>query len=341
VKFLDEVIIDVRSGKGGDGMMHFHRERFVPRGGPDGGDGGRGGDVVLSVDPGCNTLLHLRFNPHHRAGNGQPGGTNNRNGRGGDDVVIRVPAGTTVREEGSDGVLADLTETGQRFVVAAGGKGGRGNAAFKSPTNRTPTQAEYGEPGEQRRLALELRLLADVGLVGLPNAGKSTLLSRVSAARPRVADYPFTTLEPSLGVVRTDDHGSFVMADLPGLVEGAHEGRGLGHRFLRHVERTAVFLYLVSLETAADEGDDAVARFRSVYDEVRAYEPSLVERPGLVGLSKLDTLFDRSALAELAARIEAETGLPTVAFSSVSGEGLDELVRALSSAVSRERENRT
>ncbi|MDP7111752.1 MAG: GTPase ObgE, partial [Myxococcota bacterium] len=281
MKFLDEVIIDVRSGKGGDGMVHFHRERFVPRGGPDGGDGGRGGDVILAVDEGCNTLLHLRFNPHHRAGNGQPGGTGNRNGRGGEDVVIRLPQGTTVREVDGEGMLADLTAVGQRVVIAAGGKGGRGNAAFKSPTNRTPTQAGVGQPGLQLRLALELRLLADVGLVGLPNAGKSTLLSRLSAARPRIADYPFTTLEPSLGVVQTDDFGSFVMADLPGLVEGAHEGRGLGHRFLRHVERTAVFLYLVSLETAGDEGDDPVERFRSVYDELRAYESSLVERPGM------------------------------------------------------------
>jgi GTP-binding protein len=341
VKFLDEVIIDVRSGKGGDGMVHFHRERFVPRGGPDGGDGGRGGDVILSVDEGCNTLLHLRFNPHHRAGNGQPGGTGNRNGRGGDDVVIRLPQGTTVREVDGEGVLADLTAAGQRVVIAAGGKGGRGNAAFKSSTNRTPTQAESGQPGHQLRLALELRLLADVGLVGLPNAGKSTLLSRLSAARPRVADYPFTTLEPSLGVVRADDFGSFVMADLPGLVEGAHEGRGLGHRFLRHVERTAVFLYLVSLETAGDEGDDPVERFRSVYDELRAYEPSLVERPGMVGLSKLDTLYARGELEQLTRRVQEGTGLPTVAFSSVTGEGLDELVRALSRAVNRERESRT
>ncbi len=338
MKFLDEVTIEVRSGNGGSGMVHFHRERFVPRGGPDGGDGGRGGDVVLVVDEGSNTLLHLRYNPFHKATNGQPGGTNNRNGRGGDDVVIRVPAGTTVRDESDGSVVADLTGAGQRAVVAGGGKGGRGNAAFKSATQRTPMQAEPGEAGVQRRLALELRLLADVGLVGLPNAGKSTLLSRVSAARPRIADYPFTTLEPSLGVVQGDDLETFVMADLPGLVEGAHQGKGLGHRFLRHVERTAVFLFLVSLEALEDE--DPLERFRAVYDELAAYAPELARRPGIVGLSKLDTVFDRGGLDALVERVGAETGMPVVAFSSVSGENVERLVRTLASAVKRGKEAR-
>ena len=338
MKFLDEVTIEVRSGKGGDGMVHFHRERFVPRGGPDGGNGGRGGDVILEVDGGSNTLLHLRYNPFHRASDGQPGGTNNRNGRGGEDVVVRVAAGTTVRDAGDGSLVADLTEAGQRAVVAGGGKGGRGNAAFKSPTNRTPHQVEPGETGVQRRLALELRLLADVGLVGLPNAGKSTLLSRVSAARPRIADYPFTTLEPSLGVVKADGFETFVMADLPGLVEGAHEGRGLGHRFLRHVERTAVFLFLVSLEALDDE--DPVDRFRSVYDEVAAYETELARRPGIVGLSKLDTVFDREGLGALQERMEGESGMPVVAFSSVSGEGVEALIRRLAAAVKSEKEDR-
>ncbi len=333
MKFLDEVTIEVRSGKGGGGMVHFHRERFQPRGGPDGGDGGRGGDVILAVDEGCNTLLHLRFNPFHKAENGKAGGTNNRNGRGAEDVVIRVPLGTTVRGAEDGQLLADLTEAGQRVVVAPGGKGGRGNAAFKSATRRSPNDAEPGEPGVQLRLALELRLLADVGLVGLPNAGKSTLLSRISAARPRIADYPFTTLEPSLGVVRADDQDTFVMADLPGLIEGAHEGRGLGHRFLRHVERTAVFLFLVSL----DEEGDPCESFRSVYDELDAYDAEMARRPGIVGLSKLDTAFDRAGLPALRERVEQASGLPTVAFSSVTGEGIPELVRTLARAVKQER----
>jgi len=330
VKFLDEVIIDVRSGKGGDGMVHFHRERFVPRGGPDGGNGGDGGHVILQADEGLNTLLHLRFNPRHRAEHGQGGGTNNRTGRRGADVVIRVPVGTTARLQAGSEPIADLVTHGQTAVIAQGGQGGRGNTSFKSSTNRTPLEAAPGGPATQLRLQLELRLLADVGLVGLPNAGKSTLVARISAARPRVADYPFTTLEPSLGVVRYGDHGSFVVADLPGLIEGAHEGHGLGHRFLRHIERTAVFLHLVSVEP---ECEDALTRFEVVRNEIEAYDEQLRHRHSLLGLTKIDTVSDRDALDELAKSLAEATGLEVLPFSAVSGEGIEPLVHALGRAV--------
>ena len=333
MKFLDEVTIEIRSGKGGDGMVHFHRERFVPRGGPDGGDGGNGGNVVLRAEEGLNTLLHLRYNPRHRAGDGRPGGTNNRTGHGGEDAVISVPLGTTVRVDGN--LVADLTEHKQSFIAAHGGRGGKGNAAFKSATQRTPTTAQPGGPATEMRLELELKLLADIGLVGLPNAGKSTLVSRISAARPRIADYPFTTLQPSLGMVRYGDHQSFVVADLPGLIEGAHQGHGLGHRFLRHVERTAVFLHLVSVEPHDDEPWD---RYRVVHDEVVAYSAELDRRPAIVGLSKIDTYPDRDALAAIVQQFESETGLQVLPFSAVTGEGLDRLVGELGRAVERAKE---
>jgi len=335
VKFLDEVTIEVRSGSGGGGMVHFRRERRTPRGGPDGGNGGRGGDVVFRADHGCNTLLHLRYNPHHRAENGQPGGTNDRTGRSGETVDIRVPMGTMVRVEGE--VVADLTEHDQAFVVAHGGRGGRGNATYKTSTNRTPLTAEQGGPSTQLRVDLELRLLADVGLVGLPNAGKSTLVSRISAARPRVADYPFTTLEPSLGMVRHGDEGSFVVADLPGLIEGAHEGHGLGHRFLRHVERTAVFLFLVSAEPDL-EPQDPVARLEVVREELAAYSADLAHRPGIVGLSKIDVAGGRAETELMVSRLEEMSGMPVLPFSSVTGEGLDRLVHDLGRSVDEARE---
>lgn len=337
MKFLDEVHIDVRSGKGGDGMLHFHREKFVPRGGPDGGDGGRGGNVILVAESGRNTLLQLRYNPIHRADNGRPGGTNNCTGACGDDLRIPVPLGTIVRVEGEHGVLGDLTEDGQELIVAHGGSGGRGNAHFRSPKNQTPQRVDMGGPVERLRLRLELRLLADVGLVGLPNAGKSTLVSRISAARPRIADYPFTTLEPSLGVVRHGDYGSFVITDLPGLIAGAHEGQGLGHRFLRHVERTAVFVHLVSLEEDLDP-QDPLDRFCTVRDEVIAYRQTLADRPAIVGLSKLDVVTEREGIPPLVKRFEREAGLKALPFSAATGEGIDQLVRTLGAMVDEGRE---
>lgn len=335
MKFLDEVTIEVRSGKGGDGMVHFHRERHKPRGGPDGGHGGKGGDVVLRADRGCNTLLHLRYNPHHRAENGQPGGTNDRTGRSGASLEIRVPMGTVAQVDGN--TLVDLTDHDQTFVVAGGGRGGRGNASYKTSTNRTPLTAEQGGAATQLRVELELRLLADVGLVGLPNAGKSTLVSRISAARPRIADYPFTTLEPSLGMVRHGDDGSFVVADLPGLIAGAHQGHGLGHRFLRHVERTAVFLFLVSAEPDL-EPEDPVERLEVVRDELAAYSSDLAQRPGIVGLSKVDVAGDRARIESMARQLEDASGMPVLPFSSVTGEGLEHLVRDLGRSVDEARE---
>jgi len=338
VKFLDEVTIEVRSGRGGNGMVHFHRARHQPRGAPDGGDGGDGGDVVLRADEGCNTLLHLRFNPHHRAEHGVNGGTNNRTGRRGESIFIRVPVGTIVRTEGDAAPVADLTEHGQTFVAASGGRGGRGNAVFKSSTNRTPQNAEEGGPAVELRLDLELRLLADVGLVGLPNAGKSTLVSRISAARPRIADYPFTTLEPSLGMVRHGEFDSFVVADLPGLIEGAHEGHGLGHQFLRHVERTAVLLYVIALEPdAADAPPDQLEVLRH---ELHAYSEELGSRPTLVGLSKRDLVGDDDEADELVRSIGVATGMQVLAFSSVSGQGIPALVHALAGAVRAARDGR-
>ena len=315
-------------------MVHFHRERRNPKGGPDGGNGGKGGDVVLRADRGCNTLLHLRFNPHHRAAHGQPGGTNDRTGRTGESLTIRVPMGTVVKVKGE--TVADLTAHDQTFVVARGGRGGLGNAAFKTSTNRTPLTAEIGGPVTQLRVGLELRLLADVGLVGLPNAGKSTLVSRISAARPRVADYPFTTLEPSLGLVRFGDDGSFVVADLPGLIEGASEGHGLGHRFLRHVERTAVFLFLVSVEPDIQPADP-VQRLDVIRDEIVAYSAELADRPGIVGLTKIDVASDPDEVAAVADRLAQACGMPVLPFSSVTGRGLDRLVDMLGKAVTAAR----
>jgi GTPase len=330
VKFLDEVTIEVRSGRGGGGMVHFHRARHLPRGGPDGGDGGAGGDVVLRAQRGCNTLLHLRYNPHHRAGHGVNGGTNNRTGKRGESLTIRVPVGTIVRIEGDSAPIADLTADGQSVVVAQGGRGGRGNAVFKTSTNRTPLKADEGGPCTELRLELELRLLADVGLVGLPNAGKSTLVSRISAARPRIADYPFTTLEPSLGMVKHGEFESFVVADLPGLIEGAHEGHGLGHRFLRHVERTAVLLYVVSLEPDLPA---PMERLGVLQDELSAYRDELGQRTALVGLSKRDLMPDDREVERLVRQLEESTSCPVIPFSSVSGHGIPALVHALGIAV--------
>lgn len=320
--FYDEAKIYVKAGDGGDGCIAFRREKYVPRGGPAGGDGGRGGSVILRADAQLGTLIDLRYRRHYRAERGGHGMGKNMHGRDGQDLVIRVPVGTIVRDAATGRVLADLTEDGQEVVVARGGRGGRGNARFATSTNRTPTFAEKGAPGEEKWLLLELKLLADVGLVGFPNAGKSTIIARLSAARPKIAAYPFTTLEPHLGVVRVGEGESFVLADIPGLIEGAHRGAGLGHRFLRHVERTRLLVHVVDM--AGSGGHDPVQDFEIINRELAAYDPALAARPQIVAANKMD-LPDAAANLE---RFRAAWGerYEVYPVSALTGEGLDRLV---------------
>jgi GTP-binding protein len=326
--FLDQVTIFVRAGDGGDGAASFRREAHVPRGGPDGGDGGRGGSVYLSVDPGQTSLSDYRHKHHFRAGSGGRGSGSRRHGKAGGDLTLAVPPGTAVLEAETGALLADLVASGQRTLVARGGRGGLGNTHFATATQRAPRHAQKGEPGEERRLRLELRLIADVGLVGLPNAGKSTLLAALTAATPRIADYPFTTLEPGLGVldlasVDPADERRPTIADLPGLIEGASSGAGLGHAFLRHVERTRVVAHVVDLGAADPERD-----FQTVREELRLHDEALLDKPTLVVANKLDLPAARAGLeAFRAARAEAD--LRMAAVSAAAGQGLPDLVRAL------------
>jgi GTP-binding protein len=336
--FVDEATLHVRAGDGGDGCVHFRREKFVPRGGPDGGDGGRGGSVVLVADRNLATLVEQRLEPKVRAEPGAPGARNNRTGHDGADREIRLPIGTLVRdaEAGEDAEpLVDLARDGQRFVVARGGRGGRGNTQFKTSTRQAPDFAEEGRRGESRHLRLSLKLLADVGLAGLPNAGKSTLLSRVSAARPRVAAYPFTTLVPQLGVVEKDD-ARFVVADVPGLVEGASEGTGLGDRFLRHVERTRLIVHVLDVGTALLEGRDPLGDYDTIRAELAAYGAGLADRPEIVALNKIDLVADRGALDPIE-RVLRERGRDVLRISGATGEGVEALVDAMAEAVAAAR----
>nr|WP_290667984.1 GTPase ObgE [Ardenticatena sp.] len=319
--FFDEARIYVEGGRGGNGVVAFRREKFVPKGGPAGGSGGRGGHVYLRVDPQKSTLRSLHQQTHYRAGRGQHGSGNNKTGASGEDIYIDVPPGTVVRDAETGEVLGDLTEPGQTLLVARGGRGGRGNAAFKSSTNQAPRIAEKGEPGEARWLILELKLLADVGLVGKPNAGKSTLLSVISRARPKIADYPFTTLEPNLGVVDLgDEYEPFVVADIPGLIEGAHEGRGLGDQFLRHIERTRLLVHLLD-----GLSPDPLADFDAIDAELAAYDERLAERPQIVVLTKMDIPDVRERWPLIREEIEAR-GYPVRAISAATGEGVRDLL---------------
>lgn len=318
---VDRVLIRVRSGRGGDGCTAFRREKFVPRGGPSGGDGGKGGDVWVVVDPALHTLLDLRYRQHWNAEDGRPGEGSTKTGKSGGDIVVPVPPGTLVRDSEEDLLLGDLTEPGQRLLVARGGKGGHGNARFKSATHQAPTKHTPGKEGEERLLELELKLIADVGLVGLPNAGKSTLLAALSDARPKIGDYPFTTLEPNLGLVRTVGLRSLVMADVPGLIEGASEGRGLGKEFLRHVERCRVLVVLVD-----GTSEEPLAVYRLLLAELERHEPALLEKERLLVFSKLDLLGPEAAPQRPAA-LEPAVGF--LAISAVSGQGLDALRAAL------------
>jgi GTP-binding protein len=335
MKFIDEVKIHAKAGDGGRGCLSFLREKFVPLGGPDGGDGGRGGDVLFEVDMALSTLLDLRYKHHLHAKNGMPGLGKNKHGKSGDDLVIKVPPGTLVYDDETGELLADLTRTDQGFRLLKGGQGGRGNARFLSSTNRAPRHTQPGMPGEERTLRLQLKLLADVGLVGLPNAGKSTLISCVSAARPKIADYPFTTLVPNLGVVRHGDFRSFVMADIPGLIEGASDGHGLGSRFLRHIERTDLFLHLVDL-SCLQEGDP-IENFDKINQELKRYSQTLSERPMLVVFTKQDITEVREQTDDIRQIIE-NRGFRTLAISAVTRAGLPELVTTVAGELDRMRQ---
>jgi GTP-binding protein len=326
--FVDEVDIHVIAGSGGNGCLSFRREKFVPRGGPDGGDGGGGGSVYVAAIATKNTLVDFRYHPDFKARRGQHGQGSNRTGQTASDLDVTVPIGTLVYEK-SDGVarlLADLAEEGQRVLVARGGRGGRGNARFVSSTNRAPRRTEPGEPGEEKVLRLELKLLADVGLIGFPNAGKSTLISRISAARPKIADYPFTTLAPNLGVVSLSDDRSFVVADVPGLIKGAHEGHGLGDRFLRHVERTKVLVHLVDVSSAT--GRDPAADLEVIRRELELFQPTLAAKPQIVAASKIDAVDDETRVTALAMKA-ADLQLPFYRVSAATGAGIPELLEAM------------
>ena len=303
MKFIDEALIEVHAGNGGDGVASFRREKYIPKGGPDGGDGGRGGSVYAEADRNVNTLVEYRFARIHRAKNGEGGHGSDCYGKGADDIVLPVPVGTVISDAESGESIADLAQHGQRALIAKGGKGGIGNIHFKSSTNRAPRQFTRGEPGESRRLKLELKVLADVGLLGLPNAGKSTFIRAVSAARPKVADYPFTTLHPHLGVVRVDVNRSFVIADIPGLIEGAAEGAGLGHQFLRHLQRTRLLLHIVDL-APMDEGVDPVRDAKAIVEELRKYDQSLFEKPRWMVLNKVDLIADEEREARVKAFVD-------------------------------------
>jgi GTPase len=318
--FIDRAVIDVRGGNGGSGSEAFRREKGVPRGGPAGGDGGRGGDVVLQGDVQLSTLLDYSYRRHYRADRGMHGEGSNKTGRSGEPLVLRVPLGTVAYDDDSGALLGELLENGQKLVVAEGGRGGRGNVHFKSSTHQAPREWEPGEEGVARRVRLELKLIADVGLVGEPNAGKSTFLAAVTSARPKVADYPFTTLEPNLGVVELPDFRSFVIADIPGIIEGAHEGRGLGHQFLRHIERTRVLLLMVPVDSL-----DAQGELDQLRSELAAYSPGLAALPFWVGLSKIDLLPPDDRLPTL----DSGGALGVIGFSSVTKKGVGDVLEAL------------
>lgn len=325
MKFIDEAEVTIKAGDGGRGAVSFRREAHVPFGGPDGGDGGRGADVVLIADPRVGTLLEFRYRPRWIAPDGQPGGKTDCNGRRGEDLEVRLPVGTVVYDTDTQGVIADLSVPDQRVIAATGGRGGLGNMNFAKPWDQAPRKAQPGEKGQQRRLRFELRLLADVGLLGFPNAGKSTLIAAVSRAKPKIADYPFTTLVPNLGVVRVDEDRSFLMADIPGLIPGAADGAGLGVRFLKHVERTRVLVHLITVQ---NDDFDLMARYDALMHEVARFDPELAKRPQVVAVSQID-LPDARAAWELAAPSFAERGITLRALSAVTGEGVRELVFAL------------
>jgi GTPase len=333
--FIDQARIHVRGGDGGDGAVAWRREKFVPKGGPAGGDGGDGGSVILEVDEGLSTLLDFRYRHEHRAPAGEHGGNKDRYGRQGEDVVLRVPGGTMVYDDATAVRLADLQRHGERFVVARGGKGGRGNIHFATPTDRAPRRHERGRPGQERFVRLELKLLADVGLVGFPNVGKSSLIARVSAARPKIADYPFTTLVPNLGVVKLPGDRSLVLADVPGLIAGAHAGAGLGHQFLRHIERTRALVHV--LEVSVAPGRTPLRDYLALRRELALYDPELARRSEIVALNKMDLPATRKRWPALQ-RLFARRGIELHGISAATGEGLAQLLEAAYAALTTARQ---
>jgi GTP-binding protein len=323
VRFIDEVTLFASSGHGGAGCVAFRREKFIEFGGPNGGDGGKGGDVVFEATSSLSNLLELRHRPHQKAEKGHNGQGKNRHGAAGGDLLIKVPVGTLITDAETGEQLADMTEDGKVVVLLKGGRGGQGNARFASATHKTPRFAQPGEDGEERKLRLELKLMADVGLLGLPNAGKSSLISKVSAARPKIADYPFTTIKPSLGVVPYKNYRSFVMADIPGIIEGAHEGAGLGHRFLKHLERSGILLHLIDISWMPER--DPLAEYEAVSRELAMFSPELAEKEQVVVISKLDLPVVKEKLAEITEWFK-NRGLPVFPVSSATGEGIEELL---------------
>ncbi|MBN1560150.1 GTPase ObgE [candidate division KSB1 bacterium] len=318
--FIDYATILVKAGDGGDGCVAFRREKYVPRGGPAGGDGGKGGDIVAQADEHIHTLMDFRYKKNYKARRGQHGQGSNRTGRSADDIVIKMPVGTTIKNRHTNNLVVDLVEHGQRHIIARGGSGGRGNARFATPTNQAPREWEPGQPGEEKEIILELKLLADVGLVGLPNAGKSTLLSCISAAKPKIADYPFTTLVPNLGIVRIDELRSFVMADIPGLIEGAHAGKGLGQQFLRHIERTKILLILLDVTSENIDGD-----YRSLINELKSFSALLVQKKQFIVYTKGDLLTGKPTFLEGRTAPRKDE----ILISSVRGDNLPQLLEMI------------
>lgn len=321
--FIDYAEIEVIAGHGGDGAVTFRREKYVPKGGPSGGNGGKGGDVIIETDSNLSTLLDFRYKRKYKAGNGAPGGSSLKDGKNGEDVVIKLPPGTIIRDAAFNEVLFDFNDLASREVIAKGGKGGKGNSNFATPTRRTPRFAEPGKPGKSLKVVLELKLIADVGLVGFPNAGKSTLISAISAARPKIADYPFTTLEPNLGIVQYKDYKTFTVADIPGIIEGAHQGKGLGIKFLRHIERTKMLLFLIDITS-----DNYQRDFDILYSELKNYSKNLVKKNIVVSLSKAD-LINESEYQKLSKTKIKKIKAPVIIFSSVTNLGIDALKDAL------------
>jgi len=325
--FIDYSVIDVTAGNGGDGAVAFRREKFVPKGGPAGGNGGRGGSVIIEAHHNLNTLLDFRYKKKYKAENGEMGGNSLKDGKSGKDIIIKVPLGTVVKEFKTNQVLFDLNEETKRVVLAKGGKGGKGNSNFATATNQTPRYSEDGKPGEHKKVILELKLIADVGLVGFPNAGKSTLISTISAARPKIADYPFTTLEPNLGIVKYREYDSFTVADIPGIIEGAHKGKGLGHQFLRHIERTKIMLFLIDITSEDYEKD-----YEILHCELKNYSPMLIEKKILVSLSKADLADDEKMKEVSELEIGKDKKAPLV-FSSVTNNGIKEMLDTMWNAL--------